>query len=111
MKQLAILLFLLATAIPAQASAGSCSLITGRTGWYVTVNRGPCYYRDFPSWCKRYVPAVIVQGQRIRCETVGVVATPTPRTTPKPVATPTPRTTPKPVATPTPERLRIPGFR
>ena len=62
----AILLASILTAAP--ASAGSCSLITGRTGWYVTVNRGPCYYRDFPSWCNAYVPSKIYQGMKIRCE-------------------------------------------
>jgi hypothetical protein len=83
MKRYFALLFVLATlAIPAQASAGSCSLITGRTGWYVTVNRGPCYYRDFPSWCNAYVPSKIYQGMKIRCELKA------PRYSPKPHRTP-----------------------
>lgn len=66
---ISIALFALALfAIPAPASAGTCSLITGRTGWYVTVNRSPCYYRDFPAWCNAYVPSRIWQGMKIRCE-------------------------------------------
>jgi len=63
----AILLASIITASPASAG-GKCSLLVGRTGWYVTVNRGPCYYRDFPTWCNAYVPKVIWQGMKIRCE-------------------------------------------
>jgi len=63
----AIVALIFLSTLPASAG-GKCSLLVGRTGWYVTVNRGPCYYRDFPTWCNAYVPKVIWQGMKIRCE-------------------------------------------
>lgn len=51
----------------AGVQAGGCSLIHGRGNRYVTVSSGPCYVRDFPTWCRRYVPKVIVQGQVVPC--------------------------------------------
>lgn len=90
---LAILFALSLFALPAHAGAPGdvqCSLTINRNGQSVTVNRAPCYRQDFPAWCNAYVPAVIVQGQTIRCETPAIVVTATPTRIPTPVPTPTP---------------------
>jgi len=84
-------LLLLAFLLPAApAHAGACSIIRNRNGVSVTVDAGPCYVRDFPVWCRKFVPAKITQGQTVPCPVV--VITPTRQAT----ATPTPRATPAP---------------
>jgi len=88
---LLITLFLL-SAMPAAAQAGGCSLIINRNRVSQTVVSGPCYIRDFPLWCRAYVPTTITQGQTIACPVVIVQATPTPKPTPR--ATPTPKPLP-----------------
>jgi len=68
MKTILAIVIVLALLIPAQpVSAGGCRLVIGKNRAYVTVSRGPCYVRDFPTWCRGHIPGVIIQGQKIRC--------------------------------------------
>jgi len=93
MKHLTLaLVVFLALISPAPVQADGCSLVINRNRVSVTVNRGPCYVRDFPAWCDEFVPAVIIQGQTIPCEAVILVATATPA--PKPTPAPAPAVTP-----------------
>ena len=95
MKSLTLTLaVLLALVSPAPVQADGCSLIVNSNRVSVTVNRGPCYVRDFPAWCDEFVPAVIIQGQTIPCEAVILVATATPAPAPKPTPAPAPAVTP-----------------
>ena len=92
MKSLTLTLaVLLALISPAPVQADGCSLIVNSNRVSVTVNRGPCYVRDFPAWCDEFVPSIITQGQTIPCEKVIVViVTPAPKPTPAPAPAVTP---------------------